>query len=241
MGEEKSMVKKSQLLVGPVKFKLGTESIPLKLTPHGGDSYSEYLDDQADFSSQRRNLIDEYVNLPHEGGTYLNFYKIKKEVPDSFVKNVITNPHLDSLEIRLAIYLHRYFQTHPQGNVFFLPEQLSVDDLSKDISEDGLLYYGFPNETQPFFILDFAVYISNIFYELNLEYDECLARQAILKLHNFSYITVTEVCWRNTLKRATRNFEKLPINKKVNALIIQLYPMMDERDISQYWKPKVVD
>lgn len=234
------MAKKRQLLVGPVKFKLGTESIPLKLTPHGGGSHTKYLDDDVDFSSQRRNLIDEYVYLPHEGGTCLNFYKIKKEVPDSFVKNVITNPHLDLLETRLAIYLHRYFKTHPLGNVFFLPEQLNIDDLCKDISEDGLLYYGFPSETVPFFILDCGKYISDIFNELNLEYDECLARQAILKLHNFSYITVTEVCWRNTQKRATRNFEKLPIDKKVNSLIIHLYPMMDERDVSQYWKPKVV-
>ena len=235
------MVKKSQLLVGPVKFKLGAERIPLKLTPHGNGGYSKYQGDQMDFSSQRKNLIDEYVNLPHEGGTYLNFYKIKKEVPGSFVKNVITNPHLGSLEIRLAIYLYTYCQTNPEGNVFFLSDQLNVDDLCKDISEDGLLYYGFPSDTQSFFVLDFAIYISKVFQDLNFEYDECLARQAILKLHNFSYITVTEVCWRNTPVRAIRSFQKSVTDKNFNAIIIQIYPMMDKRDISQYWKPKVVD
>jgi len=219
---------------------LGTETLPLKLTSHGGSEHSKsILINSGDFSTHRKSLNSKYMDLPHEKGTFLNFYKVKQELPGAFIKNLITNPNLSALEIKLALYLYECFQAKfPEGGVFILDRGLTVDNIGKFIGKDNFLYYSFPSEAQPFFDLDFAMHFQSIMKDMHIEYCESDVRQAILNLHNFSYITVTEVRWPNVQARGARNIKNSPKNTRVFALVIQLFPMMDEKDISKYWKVK---
>jgi hypothetical protein len=220
--------------------KLGSEDFPLKLTSHGGSEYSKSsLTNTGDFSTYRANLNEKYIKLPHENGTYLNFYKLKQENPLSFIKNVISNPYLNALEIKLALHFYDLFQFEmPEGGVFLLDKGLSAENIGKFIGTDNFLYHSFPSDSQPMFDLDNALHFQDVMNYLHLEYSEAEVRQAVLNLHNFSYITVTEIGWRNIQARAARSKTKIPNNDRIYGLVIQLYPMMDEKDISRYWKPK---
>lgn len=220
--------------------KLGSEEFPLKLTAHGGSEYSKSsLINSGDFSTYRSNLNEKYIKLPHESGTYLNFYKLKQDSPLSFIINVISNPNLSALEIKLALYLYDLFQFEiPEGGVFLLDKGLSADNIGKFIGTNNFLYHSFPSESQPMFDLNSAVHFQGIMQDLHLEYSEAEVRQAILNLHNFSYITVTEIGWRNIQARAARNKTKIPDDHRVYGLVILLYPMMDEKDISSLWKSR---
>ncbi|MCG7566608.1 hypothetical protein MHM95_09925 [Pseudoalteromonas sp. CnMc7-15] len=219
---------------------IGSEAFPLKLTAHGGSEYSKNsLINSGDFSTHRANLNEKHMKLPHEKGTFLNFYKLKQDEPLSFVTNVISNPHLSVLEIKLALYLYDLFQFEmPEGGVFLLDKGLNADNVGKFVGTDDFLYHSFPSESQPMFDLGEAVHFQNVMKDLHLEYSEAEVRHAVLNLHNFSYITVTEIGWGNIQARAARNITNLPKENRIYGLVIQLFPMMDEKDISSYWKPK---
>ncbi|UDM62955.1 hypothetical protein KIJ96_06855 [Pseudoalteromonas piscicida] len=221
--------------------RLGSEEFPLKLTAHGGSDYSKSsLINSGDFSTHRVNLSEKYMKLPHENGTFLNFYKLKQDNPNSFMMNVISNPHLSNLEVKIALYLYDLFQFEmTEGGVFLLDRGLSAENIGKFIGTDNFLYHSFPSDSQPMFDLDNALHFQDVMNCLHLEYLESEVRQAVLNLHNFSYITVTEVGWRNIQARAARSKTKIPNNDRIYGLVVQLYPMMDEKDISGYWLPKV--
>ena len=222
-----------------LKKRLGSEKYPLRLTDHGGLHAKDQQvsdGDSSDFEEIRKKICPEFINFPHESSEYINFYKLRGDLSNKFLTNVISNPHLSSLEIKLALYFERLSHTECEGFVCLLDKELCRNSIDTFIGEDGFLYYGFPNETQPMFILNASVHLEDVIQQLNLTYDPDEARQAILNLHNFSYITVTEIRWENVQKRALRNLKTLPDDKRVYGLIVKLYPMMETKDLSKYWK-----
>ncbi|MEO2268723.1 hypothetical protein V1358_15545 [Pseudoalteromonas sp. YIC-656] len=218
---------------------LGSEQYPLRLTPHGGSSSSgKLLRTAGDFSTQRKNLDEQFVDLPHEKGRLLNFYKVNHLLPYAFTKNVISNPYLTALETKLALYLNDFFLENPEGGFFILETKYTTENIGSYVGQDNLFYYGTPNDSQPFYDLHFAVELQSVAEELNIEYRADEIRNALICLHNFSYITVTEVCWANAQVRGARSVEVSQKNAEKYGLVIQMYPKMDEVDISQYWKTK---
>lgn len=221
---------------------LGSEQYPLRLTPHGGSSGSgKLLRVGGDFSTQRKNLVEQYVDLPHEEGKFLNFYKVNHLLPYAFTKNVISNPYLTALETKLALYLNDFFLGNPEGGFFILDAKFTTENIGSYVGQDGSFYYGTPNDSQPFYDLYFAVELQSVAEELNIEYCIDEMRTALSRLHNFSYITVTEVCWANAQVRGARSVQMSQKNAEEYGLVIQMYPKMDEVDISQYWKTKPFD
>lgn len=222
------------------EIRLGSEQYPLKLTAHGGNGSAKELlisGDETGFSAVRRGLVTEFVDLPHENKTLLNFYKLKEQAGSQFLKNLISNPYLSDLDLKLAIYFYELSLSQVFGFLCIINPDLTIKKISRLIGDDCFLYYGFESDNYPFYCLSSSVHLKDVFGKLNIEYSPSLARAAILKLHNFSYITVTEIRWPNVHKRALRSLE-IPDDKTEYGLFIQICPMMVSKSVSKYWRSK---
>lgn len=226
------------------KVKLGSEKYPLKLNTHKvvtslknkGEEPQEDEPQVDDFSNIRKKIVTKYLNLPHENKTILNFDKLKEAFGDRFLGNLISNPYLSCLELKLALYFKELSKSQPEGFLCVIERKYTLGSIRKYIGEDQFLHYGLGNENHTNYWLKNSVHLQHVIEKLNMKYDEDEVRLAILNLHNFSYITATEIRWENVQKRALRNLKEIPDDKNVYGLFVKIYPMMETRDLSKYWK-----
>lgn len=208
-----------------LKVKLGSEKFPVRLASH-----------VSGYEINKRKLLNEdHVRFPHEDGTRLDFEKLPNVHCDGFIKNVIGNPNLSAIEIKVALYLLERAADTDLGVLCRADESIEVTELSKLIGEDGDLYYGY--EMHTYFHLEDTIDLRDELKKLYIEITETELEVVLSRLHDFSYITVTDICWTNIQKRAHSNSNDLSKEelKKVYCRNVRVFPYMDTRAVYKYW------
>jgi len=211
-----------------LKAKLGSEKYPIRLTPHISDN-KEYT---------RRFLNEEYIRFPHEGGTRLDFDKLPDVYIGGFVENVIGNPNLSGLEVKIALFLSQRAAETDLGILCRADESISNADLTKLIGEDDSLYHGYDMETVPYFLINDIIDLRAELSKLHINVTDEELSSVLYRLHDFSYITVTDICWDNIQKRTPQKPASLSKEelKQIYCRNIKVFPYMDTRAVYKYWK-----
>ncbi len=151
-----------------------------------------------------------------------------------FLLNIISNPHLLKDEIRLAIYLlHRLYAS----SELFLTIEVLEFDVEVNYGEDGLLHVGKLNSKRyEEFVLDrMIINLLDELRDLKIKFTSARLIAALKRLHDFGYITITEINLANTYEG-----QKIHNRGKSRARLrhIRLSEEMQKKDISRRWLNK---
>ncbi|MEZ9819105.1 hypothetical protein AB4238_00535 [Shewanella sp. 10N.286.45.A1] len=209
-----------------MKRKLGSEQYPVRLTSH----ISEHE------KNKRKLLNEDHIRFPHEGGTRIDFERLPDIYLNGFVENVIGNPNLSALEVKVALFLSQRASDTELGILCRADESIEVSELPKLIGEDGDLHYGY--DIHNYFFLKETIDLRDELRKLHINVTEVELSLILTRLHDFSYITVTDVCWDNIQKRAPQKPADLSKDelKLVYCRSIKVFPYMDTRAVFKYWK-----
>lgn len=172
--------------------KFGTETNPIVLVPevHEPTNQNNAIYRSRDELLGNTTLGRLGQNLSHLGHT---------SNESRFIMNVISNPHLNYVESRIALFL--YAEYLYGGGVFFLVSQNDLDDISlADLGEEEVFYSRKGNRSDIDCHLKSNIKVlSNILCNsLNIAMSSPRLTGVLRKLHGFSYITLTDVNYHNS-------------------------------------------
>jgi len=200
--------------------KIGTESNPIRLVQE---------------NVLRPKLVDCSSLTLNDQGVY-DFGKIKDLVSitlDFFYHNLILNPNLSASDIQVGFLLYDIL-TWGEGCVFWLvPECEASGD---EIGDEGFLITTKPN-FDPLIVQSLVNICAS--YKLNYTQDELI--NCLNILHDFYYITCTEISDINSAENRI-NFEyknkKVNLTKEAKIVHIRLNSGMDKKNITNKWLNK---
>jgi hypothetical protein len=206
--------------------KLGSPKYPISLIPHTSTTTTIELE-----KKRTRVLLNE---------AHIKEIKVAGKIPKKsdllcYIKNVISNPHLTTLEVKCALYLKESICS-VLGNLIMTRKARSTNYLNEKLGEDGELYIGTNPEDYLYLSSPDTFNLLDDLNRININCDEDELNEALSRLHGFSYITVTDICWDNVYKRHQR---KKIDNKDADFLCkhISIHPDMDNNDLCELWKP----
>lgn len=212
-------------------YRLGSENFPIRLLPQISEK-KEVNNQNESTRWPRKNLTLDYLNKE------INSIYDEPQDFGCYVENIFSNPYLNHIEIKIALYLHKQLFAF-DGEIFFINSRYTSTSLGKTVGEDGAINFS-DSSILPVSIDE----IKNLREELqnfNIIVSNQALSEAIQRLHDFAYITVTEICWSNVLERAVRKDIKLSDSQKstIYAHHIRIFTMMDERNLTKRWKEKI--
>jgi len=129
-------------------------------------------------------------------------------VDDAFILNVIQNPHLSPLDMRLAFYFYHkemaanYHLSLGNGNTFIIEEGYSKKQLKKLIGSSGTLHYS--TDVFHYIQIDKIILLVEDLKNSNVDVGLTELKTSIQTLSNFAYITVTPISWEYAHVRYSR-------------------------------------
>ncbi|HBY87318.1 MAG TPA: hypothetical protein DEO86_15745 [Colwellia sp.] len=221
-------------MMNDMEIKLGSQESPILLVEHTSDKQGNDKSERVK-PKQRKGIYwprDKILNSPFDR----EFTAIKNgaDVYEAFILNVMQNPFLSALEMKLALYFY-YLEMDTcgqiyYGNTFLVDETYTKKQLKKLIGYNGTLYYK-TDEIHFDDIDDFIKLIDDLEMH-NIETTLFELKVAIQNLSDYAYITVTPIAWEFTHARSTRTAKgKLdkPALKEVYAQNIRIFPRMCDR------------
>lgn len=187
--------------------KLGSEKNPIALIDHTSDKAKDIK-----IKGKRG------VYWPRKGidGTPFDrdFTAVKNSVTvdDAFILNVIQNPYLSPLDMRLAFYFyHKEMAANchlslGNGNTFIIDEDYSKKQLKKLIGSSGTLYYS--TDVLHFTKIDEIIQLVQDLKNSNIDVGLTELKTSIQTLSDFAYITITPISWENAHVRFSRTAKK---------------------------------
>lgn len=211
------------------KSRLGSLSNPIKLVNE----------------SIVRDLLVKHAR--HTSRGIFDFNSLPDQDYDSFIMNVLTNPHLTFQEAKLAIYFHQYLPN--EGTVYttsfsnsFMPAY-TYGGLFKDKKElrDGILI-GTEDSIRGYveYCDDDGEYVRlpDISEMLCMKLTSQKLLGLLKRLHDFGYITITDINEKNTYFKSKKNTEKKDKRTRARLRHIRLCRGMCNKDLSGRWLPK---
>lgn len=181
-----------------------------------------------------RPLLKKYSITPVNERTEL--HKLKDDyIRKVFLLNVISNPHLSKDESRLAIYLLQ--KLYATSELFLTIESSEEFDAEMNYGEDGSLYVGRLNSKRhEEFILDrMIINLLDELRALKIKFTSAKLIAALKRLHDFGYITITEINLANTYEG-----HKIHNRGKSRARLrhIRLSEEMQKKNLTNRWLNK---
>ncbi len=179
--------------------EIGTYNNPIMLVPEshlaGGRTFNLYAD---------RDLLFKHSKLGEKDKTGLSELKYGKE-NDFFLSNVILNSFLSCNEVKIVLYLyHKLFFT--LGEIFSVSRTVvsrnnSGGTASINIGQRGEVFIGNNDSTVRigYFEVEKIKSLTELLaQDLGISITPSRLTGVLLKLHRFSYITLTYINWYNT-------------------------------------------
>ncbi|MFD2165169.1 hypothetical protein ACFSJY_02740 [Thalassotalea euphylliae] len=233
------------------KPKIGTSGFPILLVPHTSDKAkndkaSRVLSNgnKAKKHEKKNNALywprKKILNTPYERS--LDAIKNSKDYFEAFNLNIIKNPHLSALEIKLALYFYREelncFGQLQYGLCYLIDHNQNTSTLNRLIGEDGWIYY----KTDDIHFDDLKKDVIDLREELpklNINDEISDVKQAIKNLQDWGYITLTPISWKFVHKRSARSVmpkDKSELTKEY-AVNIRVFPLYAEKLVFKTPKP----
>jgi len=227
------------------KPKLGSEDYPILLVPHTSDTKSEDKTNKYSSKSfkakkhEKRNTALLWPRKNFELTTFersLDAIKNSTDYYEAFILNIIKNPHLSALEVKLALYFYRKelddLGEHHYGICYLIEHYQSTSSLKNLIGESGWLNY----QTDEMHFEDIKKDIVDLREELpklNIHNNISNVKTAIYNLQDWGYITITPISWNYVHKRSARSV--MPVDKdelnREYAVNIRIFPLYTEKCI----------
>ncbi|WP_137223246.1 hypothetical protein [Shewanella sp. MEBiC00475] len=172
--------------------KFGTETNPIVLVPevHEPTNQGNAIYRPRDELLGHTTLGRIEQNLSHLGHT---------SDESRFILNVISNPHLNYVESRIALFLYAKYR-YGRGE-FFLVSQYDLDMISfADLGEKDRFYSrkSHLSDIDTYFKSNIQVLSSVICNALNIAMSPPRLTGVLRKLHGFGYITLTDINYHNS-------------------------------------------
>lgn len=221
--------------------KVGTKRNPVVLTPEISTSNKSLYESRVKlieytsvkYLSNEQTLRS--LNLYSEGG--------------KFLMNVITNPHFNFAETRIVLFLYDYLKGYTGGFFTVSERRKTIGNFPTLGSKDSFYscFYHRQTTTEEHSKDDIISLPDVLFEHLNIVLSPPRLTGIIRKLHSFSYITVTDVNFHNTIfgLATLREYVKSELESveycrsltsgRSNLKHIRISEYMDKVDISNKW------
>lgn len=221
--------------------KIGTKRNPIVLIPEISTSIKSLYESRLNLfnhTTVKYQSIEQTLrslSLYHEGG--------------KFLMNVITNPHLNFAETRVALFLYDYLAGYSGGFFTVSERRKTIENFPILGSKDDFYscFYHQQTSTDKHSKEDIISLPDILLEHLNIVLSPARLTGIIRKLHGFSYITVTDVNFHNTIfgLATLREYVKSDLESieycrtltsgRSNLKHIRVSEYMDKVDISNKW------
>lgn len=213
------------------KNRLGSLSNPIKLVNE----------------SIVRDLLVKYAR--HTARGIFDFNSLPDQDYDCFIMNVLTNPYLTFQEAKLAIYFHQHvpnegtIYTTSFSNLFIPAYTYGALFKDKEESREGILI-GTEDSIKGYieYSDDYGEYVRlpDITEMLCMKLTSQKLLGLLKRLHDFGYITITDINEKNTYCKSKKNTEKKDKKSRARLRHIRLCRGMCNKNLSERWLPKKV-
>ena len=159
---------------------------------------------------------------------------IGSDSPYTYVLNVISNPNLDALTIRLACFLFDEEERHFGGKIYSLTSQDKMPSL-RGIGEFGGICVGSPRTEN---MTEFETPLPNLL-KLLRKFGITMTREQLLNslvlLHDFYYLTVTDICYENSHVGEHNPETKKVLKKNSTMAYIEIPTAIKNKCIAGKW------
>jgi len=183
-----------------------------------------------------RPLLQKHIKTKVDEGeeVYFDFgNKPSAQTSGLFLKNLISNPFLSTLELKIGVALFDLL-SYSEGEIFITTTRKIV--LHEGDSDDSTFFTGQGEsiDWRDFNEIPLQKILSDN-YKINVTTDEMNKR--LKRLHDFHYISVTGITYDNVYSKQRTSTPKG--NKRQSYLkLIQLYEGMSEKSLVGKWKEK---
>jgi len=206
--------------------KVGSQSNPIKLVPDVGF----------------RELLAETTGIGVEDeGAVIAFSKMKepKQSFDLYVKNLMRNPSLTAVEMRLGFLLFDLLENEYFEAFFLLVVETRFRMSS--VGENGILYLHDKRQVKTGIELLEKQSLLEIARKANIDVDTRSLITALNRLHSFFYISCTEISEVNTAEnRSGYDYGKHEtlLGENTKIVHIRLNERLAKYDLTKKWRQK---
>lgn len=154
-----------------------------------------------------------------------------------YTMNLISNPNLSEKAIRLGCWLYWEYEINGEDTIFDLTDSKTKLSL-KGIGDDIFIYVGNPvTENYELFDKKFTNLIDKL-AKVNIRITREESIEALTRLHEFYYITATDICRENSFLETTETNESLKkIDSSTQLVHIHITTAMTNKSIAGKWLP----
>lgn len=210
--------------------KVGTQDNPIKLVPD---------------VSQRLLLAEATGIGVDDEGPVTVISKMKEPVHgyDLYLKNLMRNPRLNCMDLRLCFLLFDLFENDYTEATFLLVEK--SDYRMSKVGEDGLLYLHDKRQVSTGVEFLEKQSLLEMARKSNIGTEQAGLVATLNKLHSYFYITCTEISEANTASEK-RNFDyqanEVLLSNEAELVHIRLNERFAKYDLTRKWrKPSASD
>ena len=194
-----------------VVVKVGSSDFPIKLKNENEES-GLFVDEESDrFLFHRFTTLSGHKSNPIDDPKFNSARTPTKPIENLFILNVLANPHLPVLAIRVAVALYYLLSERDEGDIFITTSRkLNYDERG----EDGFVYLNRDNEG--WLINEDNRLMELLFNQFGLEMTMKQLNNALNVLHQFNYITVTSITPENFYPEDKKKWYSIMKKRKDN-------------------------
>ncbi|MBH0029212.1 hypothetical protein I6F53_19850 [Pseudoalteromonas sp. SWN29] len=159
------------------------------------------------------------------------FHKLRDD-QDCFTKNVISNPHLQPLEVKILLALYELFQGYFCYEMVFT---CSTNEINLDNFGDDYGFWIAEGNTESLVEVNDVPLYKLLGKTLNTSISSEKLNKILIRLDSFHYISVTPVTFENSKLGISQKHNK---NQRAYLKIIQINELMDSKNLTNIWLVK---
>lgn len=172
----------------------------------------------------------ELDNDDPESGLFA-FHKLRDD-QYCFTKNVISNPHLQPLEVKILLALYEIFQGYFCYEMVFI---CSTNKINLDNFGDDCGFWIAEGNTKSLVEVNDVPLYKLLGKALNINISNEKLNKILIRLDSFHYISVTPVIFENSKLGISQKHNK---NQRAYLKIIQINELMDSKNLTNIWLVK---
>tara|TARA_R110002050_G_scaffold276589_1_gene421830 strand:+ start:10429 stop:11103 length:675 start_codon:yes stop_codon:yes gene_type:complete len=155
----------------------------------------------------------------------------------TFITNIITNQQLSHNAVRLGCFLYIYENTGVEELVFDLSDfnKKFKDKNLADGTSDDFVYVISAKNSQPEMLWLPIKHLLKLLMDAGIMLNKPELIACLIELHEFYYITATEICYENSLEHYKATGEVKKVGSDSNLVHIHLTTSMQKKALTTKW------
>ena len=164
------------------------------------------------------------------------FHKLATQ-ENCYIKNVISNPYLQPLEMKVAIALFNISEDDLEDDKFVYictSKKINIDNYGDD-DDDGCIWMENYKSESFFSGINQTPLFKKLEKAFNIRVSNEKLNKILIRLDSFHYISVTPVTFENSKLSIIQKHNK---NQRAYLKIIQINELMDSKNLTDIWLVK---